>query len=153
MGFFQIAPNFLYQKPLIGPNPYIEGGIDNDTGIYYSNIVARNVLSDPFQVLGNRETTAVEVLFVYDPTPGSWFWAWNNDVRENAPFAGSIGFQYRHQPTTRDAILGFNEDNVLFAFSGAPPAQDLWEINSRFVFTEGKNRIIGNIYRNSTSTW
>jgi beta-galactosidase len=146
MGDFQFAPNFLYQKPLIGPLPYLEGGYDPLTGQYSTGTDGRNVLHDPFQVIENRETIAAEFLITYDTVPGSWFWQWNNDVRERAPFAGAIGLVYRHQPTIRDSRIGFNEYENIFAFPTSPPAQDVWEINARALWTKGKNRIITNSY-------
>jgi hypothetical protein len=58
IGNFQIAPNFLWQKPIEGPVP--------------ANAPApgrpRNILEDPFVVRANREQTAGEILFTYDPT-------------------------------------------------------------------------------------
>ena len=145
-GDFQLAPNFLYQKPLIGPLPYMEGGYDSLTGQYSSGTDGRNVLHDPFQVIENRETIAAEFLICYDTEPGSWLWQWNNDVRERAPFAGSLGLVYRHQPTIRDSRIGFNEFGNIFAFSTSPSAQDVWEVNARALWTKGKDRIITNSY-------
>jgi hypothetical protein len=123
-GNFQIAPNFLWQKPIVGPIP--------------SDVPApgrpRNILSDPFAVRANRETTAGELLITYDPTPATWMYAWDSDVREDAHFATSTGFVYRHLPTTQDAGIGILADGrTIFAFPGAPPAQDLWEAYSRIV--------------------
>lgn len=124
LGDWQIAPNFLWQKPIEGPIP-----VDApDPGR------PRNVLEDPFAVLGQRETTAGEILFTYDPTPATWMYSWDSDVREDAPLAVSAGFVYRHQPTVRDANIGILTDGrTIFAFPGAPPAQDLWEAHARFV--------------------
>ena len=51
----------------------------------------RNVLDDPFAVRGNRETIGGELLIAYDPTPATWMWAWDNDVREDARLAASLG--------------------------------------------------------------
>ena len=59
---------------------------------------------------------------------------WNNDEAEDAPFAISTGFVYRHHPTTQDAAIGILGDGrTIFAFPGAPPAQDLWEAHARIV--------------------
>jgi hypothetical protein len=89
VGNFQIAPNFLWQKPVVGPVP--------------SDVQApgrpRNILSDPFAVRGNRETTAGELLVTYDPTPATWMYSWDSDMAEDARLAVSAGFVYRHQPT------------------------------------------------------
>lgn len=123
-GNLQIAPNFLYQKPIEGPI----GG----------NILApgrpRNILDDPFSVRSNRETVGGELLLTYDPTPGTWMYEWDNDRAEDAKFAVSADFVYRHLPTTMDAAIGIlGNGRTTFVFPGAVPAQDLWELNTRVV--------------------
>lgn len=125
MGDFQIAPNFLWQKPVVDPIP----------GDVPAPGRPRNILDDPFAVRGgNRETIAGELLITFDPTPGTWMYEWDNDMMEDAPLAVSAGFVYRHLPTTQDAAIGiFANGRTLFAFPGAAPAQDLWETNIRLV--------------------
>jgi len=146
-GNIQVAPHLLYQKPLIGPNDPIGDLFSEDTGIYYPGVGARNVIDDPFAVLDNRETIAGELLLVYDPTPGTWFWEWDNDIREDAGFAASLDFVYRHQPTTRDASFGVSAEGNFFAFSGAPPAQDLWDITARWVANPNPSmRLVGHLF-------
>lgn len=138
LGDFQIAPNFMWQKPIEGPIP--------------NNVPPpgrpRNILSDPFAVLGNRETTAGELLITYDPTPATWFYAWDSDEREDAKFAFNAGYIFRHYPTTRDASIGILADGrTIFAFPGAPPARDLWEVHSRIVSKFSRNfGLIANLY-------
>ncbi len=123
-GNFQIAPNFLWQKPIEGPVTTEAGGPSRP----------RNIITDPFVVRSNREQIAGELLLTWDPTPGTWLYEWDNDRSEDAKLALSLGFVYRHLPTTQDAAIGILDDGrSLFAFSGAPPAADLWEINSRIV--------------------
>ncbi|WP_153797730.1 glycoside hydrolase family 2 TIM barrel-domain containing protein [Foetidibacter luteolus] len=123
-GSIQIAPNFLYQKPIEGPIP--------------SDALAparpRNILDDPFAVRSNRETVAGELLLTYDPTPATWMYEWDNDRAEDAKFAMSADFVYRHLPTIQDAAIGILANGrTLFAFPGSAPAQNLWEVNTRFV--------------------
>ena len=114
----------MWQKP-------IEGPIENTVPAPGR---PRNILSDPFAVIGNRETIAGELLITYDPTPATWMYAWDSDVREDAKLAFSAGVVFRHQPTTRDAEIGLLADGrTIFAFPGAPPARDLWEFHSRIV--------------------
>jgi hypothetical protein len=122
-GKFQIAPNFLWQKPLVAAMP-------NDVGAPGR---LRNIQDDPFAVRGNRETTAGELLLTYDPTPGTWMYEWDNDRAEDAKFAMNLGFVYRHLPTTQDAWVGFLANRSSFAFPNSAPAEDLWEVNSRIV--------------------
>ncbi|MCB2230314.1 glycosidase [bacterium] len=124
LGSWQVAPNFLWQKPIEGPIP--------------SDVPApgrpRNILDDPFAVRENRETTAGELLITFDPTPATWMWAWDSDVREDARLAASIGFVFKHHPTTQDAAIGIMADGrTTFPFPGAPPARDLWEAHARIV--------------------
>ena len=67
----------------------------------------RNILDDPFAVRSNRETTAGELLLTYDPTPGTWMYDWDNDETEDAPFAASLGFVYRHLLPAQVPVMGF----------------------------------------------
>ena len=119
----QIAPNFLWQKPLVEAMP---NGVDAPGRL-------RNILDDPFIVRANRETVGGELLLTYDPTPGTWMYEWNNDMVEDAKFAISTGFVYRHLPTTMDAAIGFLSNRTQFAFESSAPAKDLWESNTRIV--------------------
>ena len=138
IGKFQIAPNFLWQKPIEGPIP--------------ADVLApgrpRNVLDDPFAVRINREQTAGELLLTYDPTPGTWMYDWDNDRAEDAEFALSTGFIYRHLPTTQDAAIGILPNGrTTFAFPGAAPAKDLWEAYARVVSKFNPNfGLIANLY-------
>lgn len=124
IGNIQIAPNFLYQKPLAGP-------IGPE---FAAPARPRNILDDPFSVRGNRETMGGEILITYDPTPATWMYEWDNDRMEDARFAMSAGFVYRHLPTVQDAAIGIlGNGRTTFVFPGSAPAQDLWESNIRVV--------------------
>jgi beta-galactosidase len=131
-GPWQLAPNILWQKPLIGPIP----------GSAPSPARPRNieVYEDPFAVRANREMFGAEILIGYDPTPATWMWAWDNDIREDAPLAASLDFVYRHNVTTMDAatyvpkaVIGQPWTQTPQAFPGATPARDLWELRGRFL--------------------
>lgn len=138
IGNIQIAPNFLWQKPLVGPMP---NGINAPGRL-------RNILDDPFAVRSNRETVAGELLLTYDPTPATWMYDWDSDDKEDAPFAASLSFVYRHHPTSQDAGLGIMTDgHTVFAFPGAPPAHDLWETNIKIVSMVARDfRIVSSLY-------
>lgn len=122
-GNLQIAPNFLWQKPLVDAMP-------NDVNAPGR---LRNIQADPFVVRANRETIGGELLLTYDPTPATWMYEWDNDMAEDAKFAFSTGFVYRHLPTTQDAAIGFLSNRTAFAFDRSAPAHDLWESNTRIV--------------------
>lgn len=138
LGHLEIAPNFLYQKPIEGPIP--------------SDVLApgrpRNILDDPFSVRSNRETIGGELLLTYDPTPGTWMYEWDNDRAEDAKFAISADFMYRHLPTVQDAAIGIlGNGRTTFVFPGSAPAQDLWEANARIVSKLNHSLgIIANLY-------
>jgi hypothetical protein len=138
VGNFQIAPNFLWQRPIEGPIP--------------SDVEApgrpRNILDDPFVVRANREQVAGELLITFDPTPATYMYDWDSDRKEDATFAVSAGFVYRHLPTTQDAAIGILPDGrTTFAFPGAPGAKDLWEVHARIVSKPTSNfGIIANVY-------
>jgi hypothetical protein len=124
VGKLQIAPNFLYQKPIEGPIP---AGLPAPAR-------PRNILDDPFSVRSNRETVGGEILFTFDPTPGTWMYEWDNDRAEDAKFAMSLDVMYRHLPTIQDAAIGILANGrTFFAFPGSVPAEDLWEANARIV--------------------
>ena len=135
---FQIAPNFMWRKPLVGAMP---NGVNSPGRL-------RNVIDDPFAVReGNRETTAGEILFTFDPTPGTWMYQWDNDRSEDAKFAMNLGFVFWHLPTTMDAHIGFQADRTFFAFPTSVPAEDLWEVHTRMVSKPSRDLgIIGNFY-------
>ena len=136
LGLFQLAPNFLWQKPLIGPGP------SNNP-----KVSLRNILDDPFAVRANREMVAAEMMVVFDPTPGTWMWAWDNDLREDAHFAASLDFLFKHQPSTADAAIGVLADGTRFAFPGSTPPRDLWEVNARVVSAPiGQVRMVGHLF-------
>lgn len=137
VGKWQIAPNFLWQRPLVDPMP--------NNGDAPGRL--RNFIDDPFAVRWNRETTAGEILFTFDPTPGTYMYEWDNNRAEDAKFAMSAGFVYRHLPTTMDAHIGFLDTREFFAFATSVPAEDLWEAHARMVSKISPDlNLVGNFY-------
>lgn len=140
LGKLQIAPNFMYQQPIVDP-------IDQNLIMPGSPARLRNILDDPFAVRESRETVAGEILFTYDLTPGTWMYEWDNDRSEDAKLAVSAGVVFRHFPTSMDAAIGFGPDRQLFAFPGAVDAADLVEFHARVVSKMNPNLgIIVNMY-------
>ena len=107
VGSLQIAPNFLIQKPLEDPLPTVDEALLDENEVFYAGLRPRSYLDSPFAVLSNRETIGAELLLVWDPTPGTWYWMWDNLMREDATLAASLDLVYRHHPTTRDSMVGF----------------------------------------------
>jgi hypothetical protein len=142
-GNWQIGPNFLWQKPIVGPMPH-------SSDLQFSQGRPRNTQDDPFAVRANRETTAAELMLSYDPTPATWMWSWDSDVREDANLAASVSLMLKRHHTTADAGLFISADDQVFAVPGATPARDwgdLWEVRSRVVNRFGRTtRMISHIY-------
>jgi hypothetical protein len=140
MGTWQIGPNFLWQKPIVGPMPHSDD-LAGTAGR------PRNRLDDPFSVRGNRHTTAGELMLTYDPTPATWLWTWDSDVREDANLAASMSFIYKRHHTTADAGLFISDTENVYAFAGATPKRDLWEVRCRIVNRFGlSTRMISHLW-------
>ncbi|MEM0940972.1 MAG: glycosidase [Bacteroidota bacterium] len=138
VGKIQIAPNFMFQNPMIDPIP--ENAPDPAR--------LRNIIDDPFVVRSNRETWGYELLLTFDPTPGTWMYEWDNDRSEDAKLAASLGFTYRELNTSQDAAIVFpGTERIPTPADGAAPAKDLWEVYARIVSKINPDLgIIGNLY-------
>lgn len=145
-GDWQIGPNFLWQKPIVGPIPAGELVNASPRNLLYNADTGKT--SDPFAVIDNREMTAFEVLFTYDPHPATWFYAWDNNKREGAKFAFNLGFVYKDMPTSRDSKTFYDTDGVTqYAFGAASPAHTEWEVHSRITGKLGpRTRLVANLY-------
>jgi beta-galactosidase len=133
-GDYMLFPRILYRTNLVDANPTIPPNI-GPGGILEPGLTPRNREKDPFAVLGNREARSAELFLTYDPTGGTPFYAWDNDMREDAAFAYNIGVNYTEHPTPTDAYLFFFEptgENV--PFGAGLPSEDVWTISSRMVF-------------------
>ena len=107
MGNWQIGPNFLWQKPVVGPMPH------SDQLVGRPPADPATAMDDPFAVRYNRHTTAGEIMLTYDPTPATWMWSWDSDIREDARLAASLSFIFKRHHTTADAGLFISaEDQV-----------------------------------------
>jgi len=147
VGKFILGPNFLVQRPLEGPLPFIEDYFDADTGTYYAGVNARNQLDDPFWVRSNRETYGFELLLGFDPTPATPMYAWDNAQREDAKTTVAFDFVYKILPTSQDAAVAINQDLILFAFPSAAPARNLWDTSIRTITNFRYNmRLVNWIY-------
>lgn len=147
VGTLQIAPNALVQQPLVGPLPSIDARWDGSTGWFNPAITPRNIVDDPFVVDSNRRTVGGELLLVLDPTPATWFWSWDQAAQEDAPLAGALDLTYRHQPTSRDATIGFTEDGTLFTFAASPPAANVWDATLKLVGHPARDvRVLATLY-------
>jgi hypothetical protein len=132
-GDYTIYPRFLVRENIVDANPVIDPVTLGTTII--PGLSPRNRDDDPFAVLGNREAESFEVFFTYDPTPASWFYAWDNDMKEDAAFAFNIGLTATNYDTATDANLFFFEDaGTNASFGEGLPAAEVGTLKSKMVF-------------------
>jgi hypothetical protein len=145
VGNIWLLPRALYRKNLIDSNPYIEPYIDGTS--FFPDLTPRNRDKDPFAVLDNREAMAGEFFLTYDPTPASYFYAWDNDVKEDAKLAFSIGGQFTRYETETDANLFYYQEGKTNApFASGMPAEDVWLAKGKFIMNPNPNlKVISNI--------
>ncbi len=145
IGNLWILPRGIYRTNLIDSSPSLEPYIDGTH--FFPGSSPRNRDRDPFAVLDNREALSAELFFTYDPTPASFFYAWDSDVKEDAKFAFSIGGNFTRYETTTDANLFFyQEGNTNAPFGSGMPAEDLWLAKGRFILNPNPGlKIIANL--------
>ncbi len=129
IGDIQIAPNFLYQKSIAEALPSIPSGTDIFTGQFFPGVSPRNILDDPFSVRGNQELMGYELMIVWDPTPATFFWQFDNRAQEDAPMALALDIVYRDYRGVQDAGIGVLANGSFFPFASSVPAEDLIEVN------------------------
>ncbi len=145
LGNLWLLPRALYRQNLLDANPYIEPYIDGSS--MFPGLTPRNRDKDPFAVLDNREALAGEFFVTWDPTPASFFYAWDSDRKEDAGFAFSVGGNVTRYSTVTDANLFFyQEGNTNAPFASGLPAEDLWLAKGRFVLNPNPRlKIIANL--------
>jgi len=145
IGNFWFLPRGLYRKNLIDSNPNMDA-YTNGTS-FFPGLTPRNRDKDPFAVLDNREAISGEFFLTYDPTPASYFYAWDSDKREDAKFAFSIGGNFTKYETETDANLFFYQEGKTNApFGSGMPAEEVWLAKGKFIFNPNTNlKIITNL--------
>ena len=128
-----IYPRLLYRENIVDANPIIEPSITGST--LSPGVSPRNRDDDPFAVLDNREAKSAELYITYDPTPGSFFYDWDNDMREDAEFAFNVGLTATHFTTPTDSnLFFFIEGNTNAPFGEGLTEEDVWLLKSKLVF-------------------
>ncbi len=153
MGTYTVFPKFLVRNNIISANPSIAATSSGST--FSPGIDPRNLDADPFAVLGNREARSAEVVFTWDETPGSHFYDWDNDKREDAGLAYNIVLNYTQYPSNTDSSsFYYREAERNAPFGQGQVAEDLWLISSRMIMNPSPARkIITNLeagYQQST---
>lgn len=143
LGFFQVYLKYRNRTPLVPANPQVTGYVLSNK--IYPDVRPRNPLDDPFAVIGNREGQTFEIVFVYEPTGATWFFDWDNEMKEDAKIAASVNFNYSIYPTFTDSGT-YNNNGLTTPFGvGLPPA-NVWEVSSRIVSNPIKDlKLIANL--------
>jgi len=131
LGDFTIYPRFLIRENLVEANPLIAAG-GSDTTLF-PGVSPRNLDDDPFAVLGNRGVESFELMLTYDPTPATYFYDWNADLLEDAPFAFNIGLTVYDWEAT-DAFQYINEFDEVATFGEGLDAEETYHLRSKFIF-------------------
>ncbi len=138
-GNLMLYPRVLYRDNLVEAVPNRLGSFEG--GVFTPGLTPRNTDDDPFAVLGNREARSAELYLTYDPTGATQFYDWDNDWREDAPFAFNIGGTYTEYPTATDSYLFFYVPQGLnLPFGVGLPPTDVWGISSRIVMNPTRNQ-------------
>ena len=128
-----IFPRVMYRDNLVDANPTIAPSTSGTT--LSPGIDPRNQDEDPFAVLGNREVASAEFVYTYDPTFGTWFYDWDIDMKEDAPFAFNLSLTYDSYKEDTDSHLFFFEEGGTNApFGAGLEAEDLWLLKSKMIF-------------------
>lgn len=114
-GNFLLVPRLMARENLIDANPNITNGVG------FGPRSGINGDSDPFTVGNNRAVRAAELYLTYDPTPGTYFYEWDNYLKEDAPVAFNVGLTHINFKGRSDASTFFTEDGTAFNDFGRAP--------------------------------
>ncbi len=129
-GHMTFTPRILLRDNLEDAIPHTAATINGSAVTIGTS--PRRVDRDPFAVTGNRAVRGIELFMTYDPTPGTYFYEWDNDDREDAGLAYNFGITYEKYPTITDANSSKlkNETDVYFLNK---PAEQVWKLSSKIV--------------------
>jgi beta-galactosidase len=146
-GNYSFYPRLLVRENVVDANSQIDA-VTTGTNLN-PGISPRNLEDDPFSVLGNREARAAELIFTYDPTGGSYFYEWDNDVKEDAKLAFNIALNYTDYGSDTDSHTFFFQTGASgfnAPFGEGLAAEDVWTLSSRIVMNPRPGlRIISDI--------
>jgi len=145
IGNIWLLPRALWRQNLLDSTPSLDPYIDGSD--FFPGLSPRNRDADPFAVLDNREALSGEFFITYDPTPASFFYAWDSDKKEDAPFAFSVGGNFTRYETVTDANLFYYQEGATNApFGSGLPAADVWLAKGRFILNPSPRfKLIANL--------
>jgi beta-galactosidase len=95
----------------------------------------------PFAVTGNREATSAEFFITYDPTPATFFYEWDNDVKEDADLAFNVGITRTEYGTKSDSLVHHDPAGGFYWIDEGRPLADgaVNTLTSRIVLNPSDN--------------
>ncbi len=158
LGNLQIAPNAMFQKPLVGPMPSVAPLVDTEWTVnnyrgFYRGLSPRRGDQDPFTA-NARETYAGELLFTFDPTPSTKLHHWDEDNQEDAFLAGFLSLVYKNQPTVTDDHTYDDGNGNKNGFGKGQAAEDVYSGKLKVFSKPGKSTraILSMYYDHKQST-
>lgn len=130
IGDLVISPKIRWRTPL---EPAIVSGPNRSNG----ENSPRPVIDPVYVHGGNREILQGEIVLTYDFTGATWFHEWNNDDREDAVFAASLGLLYTFYQGPTDPLPELFLDSNFFGYGTWPAGhtreENLWSLQARVV--------------------
>lgn len=122
-----VVGDFVLRSTALGRRPLVPALVDTNLGL-----AGRTPLADEFYVWQNRETYQAEAVLTWDTTGATYFHDWNNDDREDAPVAASLGLLYNFYEgqTDRYKFLSSTDTNMAFAH-GLPAVSGTYSARAR----------------------
>ena len=88
----EIGGRFIEGSWMLSPRLFVRHNEVEPLSIAARNAGSfRDGTNDTFAVHDNRETQAAELFLTYDPTPATFFYEWDNYLKEDATFAFNLG--------------------------------------------------------------
>ena len=130
-GDYMVWPRLFARDNLIDALP--TSAEEFSSGVFRRDL--ENRADAPFIVNDNRETHAAEIFLTFDPTPGTFFYEWDNAWKEDAKLAYNLGVTYVDYRTKVDqAVVVCDNGSGPFECSlPARPAETMTKVTGRLV--------------------
>ncbi|MCP4879819.1 MAG: hypothetical protein GY905_04665 [Gammaproteobacteria bacterium] len=147
-GDWRIAPRLFKRINLADSMSDAAMALGNGQSIYRRTADSNHTgFVSPFSVRDNREAVSGELFFTYDPTPATFFYEWDNDVKEDAKLAFNIGVTQTDYSTKSDSAVWWDPQGWYWIDEGRPAADGLvTTIASKIVYNPSSSlRIVTNL--------
>ncbi|MDP6969521.1 MAG: hypothetical protein QGG88_10500 [Gammaproteobacteria bacterium] len=122
--------------------------LGNNQSVYWRTTDSNHTgFVSPFAVRDNREAVSGELFFTYDPTPATFFYEWDNDVKEDAELAFNVGITRTDYSSKSDSAVWWDPQGWHWIDEGRPVADDVvTTISSKIVYNPSPSlRVVANL--------